>query len=237
MGAAMVMICTICARGGSKGVPGKNIRPIAGKPLIAWTIGQAKASGLFDMVAVSSDSADILAVAKAAGADHLVPRPAEMATDQAGKVPAIAHCLLSAEAALGAQSPVFVDLDATSPLRDIDDIRGAVALIRDSGATNVITAMPSRRSPYFNMVEPRADGSVGLSKPLPDLVLRRQDSPRVYDMNGSIYVWRRDPFLAHPAVFYDDTRLWVMPEERSIDIDSPVDFDLVELLLTRKYGG
>ena len=217
-------------------MPGKNIRLIAGKPLITWTIEQAKNSGLFDIVAVSSDSPDILRVARDAGADLLVDRPAEMATDSAGKVPAIVHCLLAAEEALGEHSPVFVDLDATSPLRDIDDIRAALDMIHQTGATNVITAMSSRRSPYFNMVEPRADGCVGLSKPLPETVLRRQDSPKVYDMNGSIYVWQRDLFLAEPRVFYPDTRMHIMPEDRSIDIDSPIDFDLVELLLSRKYG-
>jgi CMP-N,N'-diacetyllegionaminic acid synthase len=230
----MTRICTICARGGSKGVPGKNIRLIAGKPLIAWSIGQARDSGLFDMIAVSSDSAAILEVAKQAGADHLVTRPAEMATDFVGKVDSIAHCLRSAEAALGRQGEVFVDLDATSPLRDAADIVGALALIEATGATNVITGAPARRSPYFNMVERRPDGSVGISKPLPDTVLRRQDSPSCYDMNGSIYVWQRDAFLADPRVFYPDTQLFEMPENRSVDIDTQVDFDLVELLLLRK---
>lgn len=230
----MTITCTICARGGSKGVPGKNIRPIVGKPLIAWTIAQARASGLFDIIAVSSDSAAILAAARDAGADLTIDRPAEMATDAAGKVPAIAHAMLAAEAALGRRAEIHVDLDATSPLRDVEDIVGSVHLLRETGATNVITGSPSRKSPYFNLVETGPDGIARLSKPMPDAVLRRQDSPACFDMNGSVYVWQRDAFLADPRVFYPDTRLFSMPEERSVDIDTEVDFLVVELLLTRK---
>lgn len=233
-GGTMTIICTICARGGSKGVPGKNIRAIAGKPLIAWTVEQALATGLFDFVAVSSDSAAIRAVASAAGAHLTIERPAEMATDQAGKVPAIAHACLSAEAALGRKADILVDLDCTSPLRDLSDITGSVDLLRATGATNVITGAESRRSPYFNMVERAVDGAVHLSKPLPDMVLRRQDSPACFDMNGSVYVWQRDAFLADPRVFYPDTRLFEMPEERSVDIDRELDFLIVEILLQQK---
>ena len=113
----MTRICTICARGGSKGVPGKNIRLLGGKPLIIWSIEQAHESKLFDMVAVSSDSQEILDIALSGGADLVVQRPNEMATDQASKLPAIRHCLLEAEKALGRECQALVDLAATSPLR------------------------------------------------------------------------------------------------------------------------
>ena len=233
----MAMICTICARGGSKGFLGKNTRMIAGKPLIAWTVEQARATGVFDFIAVSSDSAAILTAAKKAGADHLIERPAEMATDQAGKVPAIAHALQAAEAAFGQKADILVDLDATSPLRDLSDITGAIDLLRSSGAPNVITGMTSRHSPYFNMVERAADGAVHISKKLPSMVLRRQHSPACFDMNGSVYVWLRDRFMDDPQVFYPDTQLFEMPEERSVDIDSPLDFKFVEMLLIQKNSG
>jgi N-acylneuraminate cytidylyltransferase/CMP-N,N'-diacetyllegionaminic acid synthase len=108
--------------------------------------------------------------------------------------------------------------------------------LQDSGARNVITGAPARRSPYFNLVEQRTDGSVGLSKPAEPPITRRQDAPRCFDMNASIYVWRVAPFLAQPAVFYPDTRLFEMPEERSIDIDSDLDFALVELLLRQRQA-
>jgi CMP-N,N'-diacetyllegionaminic acid synthase len=230
----MTMLCTICARGGSKGVPGKNIRDILGKPLIAYTIEQARQSGLFSNIAVSSDSEKILAAAKAFGADILVRRPDELASDSAPKVPAIHHCLATAERQLGRQFAVFVDLDATSPLRLPEDIVGAVNLLEQRGVSSVVTGTPARRSPYFNVVELDERGVVHLSKDLARPVVRRQDAPPCYDMNASIYVWRRDVFCRNPAVFYDDTLLFEMPEERSIDIDSELDFEIVRMLLIKR---
>ena len=233
MGSAVKRICSICARGGSKGVKGKNIRMLRGKPLIAHSIEQANASGLFDAVAVSSDSDRILEIAREWGAGHLIKRPVEMATDQAAKLPAVRHCVAEVERVLGVRFETTVDLDATSPLRSIDDIRKAVALLEDSGAGNVITAMPSRRSPYFNLVELNAAGIAELSKPLKTPVFRRQDAPKCYDMNASVYVWRREILFSSDTVFNGDTRLYVMPEERSIDIDSEVDFRFVEFLMSQ----
>lgn len=230
----MSLVCTICARGGSKGVVGKNARDLLGKPLLAWSIAQARETGLFDAIAFSSDSDALLDAAVKAGADIAVKRPDEMATDTAPKLPAIRHCLEQAIAQTGNTPEIFVDLDVTSPLRLASDITGAVALLRESGARNVITGAPARRSPYFNLVEQRTDGSVGLSKSANPPVMRRQDAPRCFDMNASIYVWRVAPFLEQPAVFYPDTRLFEMPEERSIDIDSDLDFALVELLLRQR---
>jgi CMP-N,N'-diacetyllegionaminic acid synthase len=230
----MTMLCTICARGGSKGVPGKNVREILGRPLIAYTIDQAKQSGLFSAIAVSSDSEEILAAAKAFGADILVRRPDELASDSAPKVPVIHHCLEAAERQLGRQSAVFIDLAVTSPLRLPEDIVGAARLLERRGVSSVITGTPARCSPYFSIVELDERGVVHLSKKLAQPVVRRQDGPRCYDMNGSIYVWRRDVFHRNPAVFYDNTLLFEMPEERSIDIDSELDFEIVRILLTKR---
>ncbi|MDB5866719.1 MAG: flagellar modification protein [Betaproteobacteria bacterium] len=229
----MKRLCTICARGGSKGVKGKNIRMLAGRPLIAHSIAQARGSGLFDLIAVSSDSEEILEAAREWGADEMVERPPELASDVAAKLPAIRHCVLDVERRRGAQFGTIVDLDATSPLRTSSDIAAAVALLEDGDAGNVITAMPARRSPYFNLVEVAEDGTVGLSKPLAAAITRRQDAPKCYDMNASIYVWRREVLLARDALFDVGTRLYVMPEERSIDIDSELDFSFVEFLMAR----
>lgn len=230
----MTRICTICARGGSKGIPGKNLRPLGGRPLIAWSVAAARACGLFDLIAVSSDSAAIRQAGIEAGAGLAIDRPAEMATDTAGKVPAIRHALLAAEAHLGRRASVLVDLSATAPLRLPEDIAGAVALQAATGATSVITGMPAKCSPYFSLVEQRPDGSVGVAKTPDRPILRRQDAPACFDMNGSIYVWARDPFVDAPQVFYPDTRLFEMPEERSVDIDSPLDFRLAELLVAEQ---
>jgi N-acylneuraminate cytidylyltransferase/CMP-N,N'-diacetyllegionaminic acid synthase len=233
----MKMLCTICARGGSKGVLGKNIRLLLGKPLIAHSIERARESGMFDHIAVSSDSEEILEVAQEAGADQLVRRPRALATDEAAKLPVIRHCALEVEATLGKVFEVFVDLDSTSPLRSIGDIERAVALLQNTGAENVITAMPARRSPYFNLVELNEKGVAVLSKPPSVEVSRRQASPACFDMNASIYVWRREALLEGPdTVFLPSTRLLVMPEERSIDIDSELDFRFVEFLARQRAG-
>jgi len=232
----MTNLCTVCARGGSKGVANKNIRQMLERPLIAWTIQQARDSGIFDFLAVSSDSPEILKAAADAGADLLVTRPAELSTDQAAKVPAIRHCVQAAEAYTGKKFDVLVDLDATSPLRIPSDIVAAVELLRARNVPNVITGTPARRSPYFNLLEVHDDETVTLAKALAKPVVRRQDAPRCYDMNASIYVWRRDALFEDPAVLKPQTALYVMPEERSIDIDSELDFKIVEMILSERQA-
>ena len=234
MGMSSLLLCTICARGGSKGVPGKNVRELLGIPLIAHSIGQARASGLFETIAVSSDSAEILHTAQCFGADVLIQRPEEMASDTASKLPAIRHCVESAERAVGRRFPVFVDLDATAPLRLPEDIVGAVRLLEGTNVSSIITGALARRSPYFNLVEIDENGVVRVVKPLDRPIIRRQDAPRCYDMNASIYVWQRDRFLEAPSVFYDDTLLYEMPEDRSIDIDSELDWEIVKLVMERR---
>lgn len=230
----MKRICTICARGGSKGVKNKNVRDLLGKPLIAHTILQAKASGLFDFVAVSSDSRLILDAARTYGADILVERPAALASDEAPKVPAIQHCVMTAEKEYRTKFDIVVDLDATSPLRTAADILDAVHLLEERNVSNVITGTPAHRSPYFNLVELDAHGVARLSKPLPATIARRQDAPACFDMNASIYVWKRDSLFTDASVFHDDTLLFVMPAERSVDIDSELDFQIVELLMAKQ---
>ena len=236
MGNTMKRICTICARGGSKGVKNKNIRILSGKPLIAHTIKQAKDSGIFDLVAVSSDSLEILRVAQEYGADLVVERPIELASDFISKIPGIRHCVETAERTSGLKFDIVVDLDATSPLRIIEDIRGAVSLLEETKVSNVITGSPARRSPYFNLVEVDKNGFVGLSKPPVEYIARRQDSPSCYDMNASIYVWWRSSLFQFPTVFNNDTKLFIMPENRSTDIDNEFDFEIVEIITNKRLG-
>ena len=234
MDSKVTRICTICARGGSKGVKNKNIRDLHGKPLIAYSISQARDSGLFDCIAVSSDSDEILATAATWGVDYLIKRPDELATDQAAKLPVIRHCVIEVERISGQTFDVIVDLDATSPLRIPEDIERCVHLIEECSVSNVITGTPARRSPYFNLVEVNEQGAVQLSKELDIPVIRRQDAPKCYDMNASIYVWARQALFENARLFTRETKLFVMPEERSIDIDSEIDFDFVELLMKRR---
>lgn len=228
----MKVLCTICARAGSKGVANKNLRLINGLPLIAHSLRQAVESKLFSQIVVSSDSPEIRDTALVHGATFVVDRPAQMASDTAPKLPAIRHCVESAEEQFG-RFEIIIDLDATAPLRIAADIAGALELLKQTNADNVITGTPAHRSPYFNLVETNENGIVQLSKPLKDAVMRRQDSPKCFDMNASIYVWRRDALLTNQSLFGPTTRLFEMPRERSIDIDSQADFEMVEWMMTK----
>ena len=228
------ILCTICARGGSKGVKNKNVRELHGKPLIAHTIEQAKAAGVAATIAVSSDSPRILEVAEQYGVPYLIRRPDEMASDTADKLVAIQHAVEAVEAQAGVVFDDILDLDPTSPLRLVDDITSALRLFYETNAENLITAAPARRSPYFNLVEQDEHGFAHLSKPPPARVYRRQDSPRCYDMNASIYIWTREFLFHKKQVFGDRTALYVMPEERSIDIDSELDLEFVTFLMSKR---
>jgi CMP-N,N'-diacetyllegionaminic acid synthase len=229
----MRRIATILARGGSKGVPGKNIRPLAGKPLIARSVEQALASGCFDDVVVSSDCEDILAAAGAAGARHLVRRPAELATDSAAKLPGIRHAVAEWEAATGQSADLVADLAVTSPMRAVEDIRGALALLDQSGAPNVVSGHACDDNPYYTVVELSEAGDIALCKTPPQPIFRRQDAPPCYVLNGAVYVWRRAAlFNGGNSSRQQGTRLYVMPRERGLDIDSEIQFRFISFLLS-----
>ena len=228
----MSTIATICARGGSRGVPGKNIRPLLGKPLIVYTIEQALACPRIDAVYVSTDDEAIAGVARKAGAKVPFLRPAELATAEAPKMPVIRH-LVSALEAQGMRAERIVDLDPTSPLRDLADIDACLGLL-DAATDVVITGYEADKNPYFNMVEAGVDGTVRLVKTPAQGVFTRQSAPRVYAMNASVYVWHRRTL--DKGLWDGRARLHVMPRERSVDIDSEFDFRLVELLMKEKRG-
>ena len=224
-------IITICARGGSVGVPGKNIRNLCGKPLIGWTIEQAFASSITDQIFVSTDSEDIAQVARRHGAQVPFIRPAKLATSTAGKLPVIEHLVNWVEAHHGPVSTI-VDLDPTSPLRDATDIQTCFRML-DANTDVVITGYEADKNPYFNMVELKSNGFYERVC-LPDKeALGRQSAPKVFAMNASIYAWHRRS-LSSSLWDSPKIRLHVMPRERSIDIDHDIDFELVALLMKKK---
>ncbi|WP_251963759.1 cytidylyltransferase domain-containing protein [Salinibacter ruber] len=228
----MKRICTICARDGSKGVSGKNIRPLLGRPLIAHTLEQALEVGAFDFVAVSSDSVEILSVAEEHGEVELIERPQKLATSESAKLPAIQHAVSVVESQYDVAFDTIVDLDATAPIRELEDIRNAVRLCEETDASNVITGVPARRSPYFNLVEETSEGYVKLAKSPDESIVRRQDTPDCFDMNASIYVWGRDAFLRSDVEpIGSRTRLYEMEEHQAYDIDSEIDFVIVQAIM------
>lgn len=227
------VLCTICARGGSKGVKNKNIKELHGKPLIAYTIEQAKISELFDHIVISTDSDNIASIAQDYGAEVFFKRSADMASDTAGKLDVIRDAFIRSEEHYKTSFDYLIDLDATAPLRNVEDIIDAFKQFQENDNDNLITAMPGRRSPYFNLVEQDKEGKVYLSKTLDNTIVRRQDAPKSYDMNASIYIWKRNVILNEKKLFLDKTGLYVMPEERSIDIDTELDYKFVEFLMEK----
>ena len=226
-------LCIIGMRAGSKGVTNKNLRELHGKPLMVYTIEQALESGLFEHVVVSTDSDKIAKIAKNFGAETWFLRPAEMATDEAPKLPAIRHAFLESEKRYGQKFDVLVDLDTTSPLRKVEDIKGAYQQFVKEDANFLITASPSRKNPYFNMIE-RVNGHIQIVKEPEKPLFRRQDAPTVYDVNASIYIWKREALLENDTLFTDRTSLYIMPEERSVDIDTELDWKIVEYLISAR---
>lgn len=229
----MKTIATICARGGSVGVPRKNVRSLLGRPLIAHTIEQALATTAIDAVYVSTDDPEIAEVATAYGASVPFLRPAELATGTAPKIPVIQH-LCDWVAMHNGPFDRIVDLDPTSPLRTLDDIEACLALL-DEHTDTVITAFESEKNPYFNMVEHKGDGSIALVCPGGGNVVARQLAPHVYSMNASIYVWHAHTLTK--GLWNGHVKMHVMPRERSIDIDSPLDFQIVEMLMSSRIKG
>lgn len=231
MGHALRRLCTICARGGSKGLANKNLRLLLGRPLVAHSVQRALDAKLFDAIAISSDSIEILQAAVEAGATLAIERPPALATDESGKSAAIFHCGTEVERRLSLEFDTFVDLDATAPLRLPEHIRKAVALVEEDGAQNVFSVCRSRRSPYFNMVEVSSGGVPRLCKEANPRPVRRQDTPGTFDMNASIYVWRRRAFMTNrAAVLAAGTKIYLMPEHTGFDMDSRFDFQLIEYI-------
>ena len=225
------VLCTICMRANSKGLVNKNLKLLNGKPLMYYTINQAQKSKIFDEIVVSSDSQKILNKAKNLKIKNLILRPKKLASDTSGKLPAIKHALLKTENKLNKEFDYIIDLDVTSPLRSINDIKKSLALFKKKKAENLFTVNNSKKSPYFNMVEIR-NFKIGLIKKKKN-ILRRQDTPRTFDLNASIYIWKREILIEKKTIFNPKTCIYKMPFIRSIDIDSLDDFKIVDLLIKK----
>jgi N-acylneuraminate cytidylyltransferase len=220
----------IFARGGSKGVPGKNIKPLAGKPLIAYSIETALACPRLETVIVSTDDPAIAAVARECGAEVPFMRPPELATDTAPEWLSWQHAVRWVEQDRG-PFDAFVSLPATSPFRSVGDVESCIdTLERDAAANVVITVREAERSPYFNMVRQDASGYVRLVIEPDNAVARRQDVPVVYDITTVAYVARPAFILNAARIFEGQVRMVQVPAERALDIDTPHDFMLAECI-------
>ena len=224
----------IFARGGSKGLPGKNIRPLGGKPLIAWSIEHALAVKRIERVIVSTDSEEIAGVAREYNAEVPFIRPAELSRDDSPEWLAWRHALNYLLDTDGVLPEAMVSVPATAPLRLSIDIENCLDEYEKGNVDMVITVSDAHRSPYFNMVKANTDGTVGLVITPQSAIARRQDVPVVFDMATVAYIARTEFVMTRSATFEGRVRAVRVPTERAIDIDTLLDFQIAECLLNTR---
>ncbi len=228
------LLAIIPARGGSKGIPAKNIRPLLGKPLIAYTIEAALHASALGRVIVSTDDPQTAAIAESFGAEVPFLRPAELGQDDTPTLDVVRHALANLRTQQNYEPDAVVLLQPTSPLRRAADIDRAVAKLESTDADSVVSLCTVEDSPYWMM---RLQGD----RVLPFVedgreYTRRQDLPAVYRKNGAIYVTRTDVIVNQKRFLGEDTRGYIMDSESSIDIDTALDMEFAALLLQKRQN-
>jgi N-acylneuraminate cytidylyltransferase len=226
------MVGVIFARGGSKGVPNKNLQVVAGKPLITRAIETAKAADGLDRLIVSTDSTEIAAVALAAGAEVPFLRPRHLAEDVSAEWLSWRHALAFLKEADGVLPTALVSVPTTSPLRLASDVDACITAYQRGSWDAIITVTEAQRNPYFNMVRLGADNQASIAFESPVHFVRRQDAPQFYDMCTVAYVARAEFVLESESLWSGRVGAVVIPQERSLDIDTHFDLKLADLLLT-----
>lgn len=220
------MLAIIPARGGSKGLPGKNIKMLCGTPLIAYTIKAALESGCFTKVIVSTDCNEIAKISSEFGAEVPFIRPAKLATDEASSADVVAHALNKLDNSYNS----FAILQPTSPFRTALDIRNAFNIYTSTGVTSVVSVCEVDKSPYWCFWR-KDDSSLLPILSAENQFARRQEQPSAYALNGAIYIVNTNKFVNSSKFMFDDTKSYVMDKKSSIDIDDIIDFKLAELML------
>ena len=228
----MNILCTICARGGSKGVKNKNIKILKGKPLIYFTIKQALKSKIFKNIVVSTDSKKINRISTSFGASGWYLRNKILSGDNVSKISVIRDTFKKSEKYYKKKFDYIIDLDVTSPLRKIQDIKKSFLFFKKKNYDNLFSVCESTRSPYFNIIEKNKD-KIKLVKKTKNF-FSRQKIPKTYDMNASIYIWKRKTLLTSNTLFNSKTGIYIMPKNRSFDIDTNIDFKIVSFLMKNK---
>jgi N-acylneuraminate cytidylyltransferase/CMP-N,N'-diacetyllegionaminic acid synthase len=218
-------------------VKGKNIRLLKNKPLITYTVETALASNLLNDVIVSTDSDAIAEAAISAGIKTIIHRPAELASDTASKWPVFIHALEAYEKLVGKNVDYLVDMDVTVPLKTCADIDGAIkTALNDTYAGVVITGYSPERNPYFNMMEIGEDGFAHIVKQSVKPIVRRQDAPAVYSLTPAAYVVKKETLYSVEHWSQAKCKIYPIPRERAIDIDTEIDFTIVEFLIDNNDG-
>lgn len=226
----------IFARGGSKGLPGKNIRLFAGKPLIAWAIEAAKGVDGIDEVLVSTDSEEIAKVASDFGAQVPFLRPEDLSRDDSPEWNAWRHALQYFHDNDGEMPGALLSVPTTAPLRAVEDLQRCVDLYRAGGCDSVITVTEAHRNPYFNMVSIAENGVTEIVCQNESGLTRRQDAPKVFDITTVAYVVNSEFIMKQNGLFEGLVKSIRVPIERSIDIDTIFDFEVAEFLMRKRLG-
>ncbi len=230
----MNIVAFIFARGGSKGIPNKNIRPLLDKPLISWSIEQAKSIKEIDRVVVSTDSLEIRNVALQYGAEVPFLRPSHLAQDDSPEIAAWKHALQYWRDNEGNLPDIMLSIPPTAPLRSKLDIENCIKMFQEGDSDLVVTVSDSHRNPYFNMVNRDQKGFVDLLLGLEKSIARRQDAPPVFDLATVAYVANPEYVMTCEYLLQGKIRSVIVPKERAIDIDSLLDFHFAEYLLRER---
>jgi CMP-N-acetylneuraminic acid synthetase len=229
----MRIIAFIFARGGSKGLPDKNIKMLNGKPLIAWSIEHAKSVKRVDRVIVSTDSEKIARIAREYGAEVPFMRPADLATDNSPEWLSWQHGLKYLENTDGCLPDLMLSIPTTAPLRNVNDIDKVIDEYKKSDTDIVIVVTESHRNPFFNIVKEGVDGYINLLGSGDEVISRRQDCPKTYDITTIAYALRPSFVLNKNSIFEGRVRQVIVPKERSIDIDTLLDFEIAEHMIKK----
>jgi len=225
-------ICFIGARGGSKGIKRKNIRLLNGKPLIAYAIDSALDSGCFEHVVVSTDDNEIASIAKKYGAEIPFLRPKKLANDYSGMSDVLIHGIFKLRS-LGYSFDALINRDCTVPFIDIKDIRGAVNLFKKINCNGVYSVYRQHQNPYFNMMETDSNGYLQLSKKLKNKIIRRQDAPIVFQLNG-LFVIKPNALIKYGSTIMPKILPYEILPEHGFMIDTELEFKLSEVMLKAK---
>jgi len=224
----------VFARRGSKGLPGKNIKPLLGKPLIQYSIEVALQTSGIDKVFVSTDDNDIAKVSRSVGA-IVIDRPVELAQDDSPEWQAWKHAIRWVEQRYG-KFEEFISLPATSPLRSVKDVETAMLRKSNIGADICIAITPANRSPYFNMVKESGNNLIELVNKPTNSISRRQDAPEVFDITTVVYVANVEFVLNNNNLFDGTVTSIEVPKHRAVDIDDRYDFNFAESILSNTFN-
>lgn len=229
-----MILASVCMRGGSKGVPNKNIKQLLGKPLLTYTFESIKKSKSIDYIAVSSDDDKILDISKNSGIEHIFKRTPELSSDAASKWDVFRDLVLRFEEKMDQKIEYLVDLDVTVPRRKTEYIESSINMLINNSVDVVITGYTPERNPYFNMMEIGKNNIAKIVKKSETPIVCRQDAPKVYSLSPAVYAIKREALFKYDHWVNAICMINEIPREYAVDIDTELDFEFVEFLMEKE---